>query len=220
VSCRIVIHEPLGQNLDNGLSNPPYQGFVLTPTSERVALLRARCARPFLRHWAERASLPLKRTNRWRELKKAKMCSRGCKGWYQRPSTHVPSKEEIIDEISNASKKELGAILKARELSTEDGKKISGHEIHRIHANRLYDDIQKGHKLTETERQYILTYNDQHPHVRNCPMYGTCPGKAKRFQSKPPRTRVVTAPQRASMVPLSLPGAAKPPPNWPPDPHI
>ncbi len=46
VSCRIVTHEPLGQNLDNGLSNPPYQGFVLTPTSERVALLRARCARP------------------------------------------------------------------------------------------------------------------------------------------------------------------------------
>jgi len=60
VSCRIVIHEPLDRSLDNGLSNPPYQGFVLTPTSERVTLFLLRCARPFSRHWAERVSLPLK----------------------------------------------------------------------------------------------------------------------------------------------------------------
>ena len=58
--CRIVIHEPLGQSLANGLSNPPYQRFVLTPTSERVTMFLLRCARPFLRHWAERGSLPLK----------------------------------------------------------------------------------------------------------------------------------------------------------------
>ena len=60
VSCRIVIHEPLCQSLANGLINPPYQRFVLTPTSERVTMFLPRCARPFLRHWAERGSLPLK----------------------------------------------------------------------------------------------------------------------------------------------------------------
>ena len=46
--------------LDNGLSNPPYQRFDLTPTSEQVTMFLLRCARPFLRHWAERGSLPLK----------------------------------------------------------------------------------------------------------------------------------------------------------------
>ena len=50
----------MGKNLANGLSNPPYQRFVLTPASERVTMFLLRCMRPCLRHWAETASLPLK----------------------------------------------------------------------------------------------------------------------------------------------------------------
>ena len=141
-------------------------------------------------------ALPYYQKNkRWHELKKAKMCSRGCQGWHQRPSKHVPSKEQVIDEIFYASKMDLCAILKARKLSTESRKrKISGHEIHRIHAYRLYDDIQKGHKLTETERQHILTYNDQYPHDHKCPMRGSHPGTAKRFEAKQQRPRTLPVP--------------------------
>ena len=124
-----------------------------------------------------------KKNKRWKSLKKAKMCGRGCTGWQQRPTSHDLTQDEARTELLGATKADLVDILKGRVIAHGGSKGDL--------AKRLQDSIDTGRPLTDAERLSIPHHNDAHQHKATCPMFQSTPGTSSKFKPKLPRPRVL-----------------------------